>query len=305
MWPLIATAVIAGGVAYLLWRLFRNKQKQETEQQFPPEVAERDADKDGRSSGRNPLSPEELRHQMLETIVSGVRFSKRVNLMPVEVPTGKMVETRLPTSDIDIEPVRSSADLLRVSASMQALDDDAFFGRYAAGNLSRPAFIEPETRVEYEEVPNTKVLLVLADLSGSMRESFRAPWMRRLVRMLAERSEKEKARFVLIPFTDFLHRVVSAESKEEYAYLYKYIANSLLIDGSTNITTALLGAVDYLKNEKLVDGRIVLITDGDDNVALYSIEEALKSAEAKLVTVAMATNRDDLENVSEQIYSVR
>ncbi len=305
MWPLIATAVIAGGVAYLLWRLFRNKQKQETEQQFPPEVAERDADKDGRSSGRNPLSPEELRHQMLETIVSSVRFSKRVNLMPVEVPTGKMVETRLPTSDIDIEPVRSSADLLRVSASMQALDDDAFFGRYAAGNLSRPAFIEPETRVEYEEVPNTKVLLVLADLSGSMRESFRAPWMRRLVRMLAERSEKEKARFVLIPFTDFLHRVVSAESKEEYAYLYKYIANSLLIDGGTSITTALLGAVDYLKNEKLVDGRIVLITDGDDNVALNSIAEALKGAEAKLVTVAMATNREDLENVSEQIYSVR
>lgn len=314
MWPFLIGGALLAGAAYLLWRLLKNRRQNQPQsgqaaQDYYNQPSEGDANDANQEDQGEPEAPardpvQERRNEQISEIVSQIPFSFKLNRVETEVPTGEMIESRLPTDDVDVVPVKSAEDLLGVSASTHALGDDQFFGRFAAGGLMRQAFMEPETRTEVELTPNAKALVVLADVSGSMAESFRGPWMLSLVRALVERSQKEQARFVLIPFNRFPLGLYTAKTEGEYRSLLQTLERKLAIGGDTDIDRALLEGIKYLKAQEFTDASIVLITDGENNVNINHIGEALSSAEAKLVTVAVATERKDLGEISERLFSV-
>src|SRR5690606_9217118 len=83
------------------------------------------------------------------------------------------------------------------------------------------------------------------------------------------------------------------------------IADLTIPDGGTSITTALQRAQREFAKEEFDTAELMLVTDGEDEFSVDTLKQILSSAEIRLTTVAVDTQRTDLQMLSSRYYQVR
>lgn len=143
---------------------------------------------------------------------------------------------------------------------------------------------------------------VLLDKSGSMM-GVKIVWAKAVALALAQRAAREGREFY-IRFFDSIPYPAYYISKRvrgrDVVKLLEYVAR-VRANGGTDITRAILTALKDIASSKTRNkpSDIVLITDGEDRVAVDTIRKGLAYANARLYTVMIHGNNPDLRRISE------
>ena len=300
-------AVGLATAAYLFSRWRNRKKQQQLQQQNqqppdPPDLGLPEGEPDegegaDSESVSDPgdgevLGPQVIKLRRKGSVAQITRELEFVQTQDFEEP----IESMLPTDEIDIVPVSSPSDLVRVSTSAHAMDDISFYGRLASGALLKRTF---------QDDPFRKVIVVLSDISGSMKERDRYSWHVELVQSVLDRTIQENASLVLIPFDGYPRDPITAMTIGELEGLYKRVPELLRPDGGTEIDDAIEAGTEYLKSQEITDGNIILITDGDDTVDTHGAKRMLEEAGAELITIGISLEREDLAHISARTYYVQ
>lgn len=184
-------------------------------------------------------------------------------------------------------------DIERVAASELALPHELFLVKFAERNL-----------LLYRKVVNEDYgkFYVLLDKSGSMM-GMKIIWAKAVALALAQRAARERREFYIRFFDSIPYPPLHIPKRmhgRDIVKLLEYIAR-IRANGGTDITRAILTAVDDIisgsSTSKVSD--IILITDGEDRVAIDTVRRALARANARLHTVMIYGNNPDLRVVSE------
>ena len=127
-----------------------------------------------------------------------------------------------------------------------ALPEEVFLVKMARG------FIGWEKKTE-----GKGVMILLLDKSGSM-DGLKMGWAKAVALALAQRAVREKHDYLLIPFDSRTHSVLGVSDVEKIA--------SIRADGGTNITNALVKAIDVARKKGYKTANIIVITDGIDSI---------------------------------------
>ncbi|MEM2020713.1 MAG: VWA domain-containing protein [Zestosphaera sp.] len=144
-------------------------------------------------------------------------------------------------------------------------------------------------------------LYLLTDKSGSM-EGEKIDWAKATAIALMIRSRREIREFYLRFFDSSPHDLIKISRRagsSEFLDLLKNIAR-VRSGGGTDITKAILTACDDVINSGLMkrDSDIVVITDGEDTLAVTTLRRKLKQANAKLISVMIQGDNKDLKLIS-------
>ena len=193
----------------------------------------------------------------------------------------------------ELDGYEYGSDIERVVASELALPNELFLLKFAERNLLLYKKIVPE---EYGK------FYVLLDKSGSMM-GMKIIWAKAVTLALAQRAIREGREFYLrffdsIPYPPlYISRRVHGR---DVVRLLEYVAR-IRANGGTDITRAILTAVDDISSRgttrKVSD--IVLITDGEDKVAIDLVRKSLNRVNARLHTVMISGNNPDLRQISD------
>ncbi|HDI02407.1 MAG TPA: VWA domain-containing protein [Ignisphaera sp.] len=149
-------------------------------------------------------------------------------------------------------------------------------------------------------------LYVLIDKSGSM-EGDKIKWAKATALALFLRSRIERRPFYIRffdsePFS--LIRVKANAKPSEVLKMLEYLAR-VRSGGGTDISKAVITACnDIVKHGAKDVSDIVLITDGEDRIARSLVKRSLNQAEARLVSVMIMGDNDDLKKVSDKYFRV-
>ncbi|HIQ23665.1 MAG TPA: VWA domain-containing protein [Pyrodictium delaneyi] len=193
----------------------------------------------------------------------------------------------------ELDGYELGSDIERVTASELALPYELFLVKFAERNL-----------LLYRKVVNEDYgkFYVLLDKSGSMM-GMKIIWAKAVALALAQRAVRERREFYLrffdsIPYPPFY--ISKRIHGRDVVKLLEYIAK-IRANGGTDITRAILTAVSDIMSRpattKVSD--IILITDGEDRVAIDTVRRALARANARLHTVMIYGNNPDLRALSE------
>jgi uncharacterized protein with von Willebrand factor type A (vWA) domain len=203
----------------------------------------------------------------------------------------KSKKIRSPRGELDGYELGS--DIERVTASELALPYELFLVKFAERNL-----------LLYRKVVNEDYgkFYVLLDKSGSMM-GMKIIWAKAVALALAQRAVRERREFYLRFFDSIPYPPLYISKRvhgRDIIKLLEYIAK-IRANGGTDITRAILTAVNDIlsrpSTSKVSD--IILITDGEDRVAMDTVRRALARANARLHTVMIYGNNPGLRAVSE------
>ena len=147
---------------------------------------------------------------------------------------------------------------------------------------------------------------VLLDKSGSMM-GLKIVWAKAVAIALAQRAAKERRTFILRFFDSIPYPPIKISKRvrgRDVIRLLEYVAR-VRANGGTDITRAILTAIEDIVNTR--DKRpsdIVLITDGEDKIAIDAVKRGLNRAKAHLHTVMIHGNNPDLRMVSTTYMTV-
>jgi uncharacterized protein with von Willebrand factor type A (vWA) domain len=193
----------------------------------------------------------------------------------------------------ELDGYEYGSDIERIVVSELALPTELFLLKFAERNLLLYKKIVPEDYGKF---------YVLLDKSGSMM-GMKIIWAKAVTLALAQRAVREGREFYLrffdsIPYPPlYISRRVHGR---DVIKLLEYVAR-IRANGGTDITRAILTAVDDISSRggtrKISD--IVLITDGEDKIAVDLVRKSLNRINARLHTVMISGNNPDLRLVSD------
>ncbi len=149
-------------------------------------------------------------------------------------------------------------------------------------------------------------LYVLIDKSGSM-EGDKIRWAKATALALFLRSRIERRPFYIRffdsePFS--IIRVRANAKPNEVLKLLEYLAR-VRSGGGTDISKAIITACnDIVKHGVKNVSDIVLITDGEDRIAKSLVKRSLTQASARLISVMIMGDNEDLKKVSDKYFKV-
>ena len=203
----------------------------------------------------------------------------------------KVKKTRSPRGELD--GYEKGNDVERVVASELVLPEDMFILRYAERSL-----------LLYRKVVGEDYgpFYVLLDKSGSMM-GMKMIWAKAVALALAQRAARERREFYLRFFDSIPYPPLHISKRihgRDITRLLDYVAR-IRANGGTDITRAIITATDDILNSKSrhKPSDIVLITDGEDRIAVDMIKRSLARANARLYTIMIYGNNPDLRRVSE------
>lgn len=261
----------------------------------------------GKGKGENPVrhKPASGPDQLIERIVTGVKFATKTAIVDQEVVGTEVVSSMVPADDIGIRPMSSPSELPRVLLGQQALPDDMYYGLMARNQLQVTEHIAHRDLTKPVFGPARNVLLSLSDISTSMQTmdaagNSKAGWSIRLNQRLAQRCQEEEAEFILCPFNHGIFATHRGKGREELDRLRFNVPSILGLQGGTSIQQALTDAISLLKDEGFTEARILLITDGEDNIDALALKAMLDEAHISLHTVVLFNHREDLRSISDR-----
>lgn len=309
----------AGALAYALYRLLkhhldeRDKRRQQQNQpqqgkdkgaqkapaqvEKPPAEKKRQGEESGKQQGINRRDQE--RKEMIDRLVAQVEFTRDTN---VRGPT-RLERSMVPTDDISVERMEDVPDAVHQLPSAHTLDDNIYYAQLATKQLPVAAFARRVPVMDPAAKGRHNVLLVLQDISGSMKENGRAAWAVALNRSLLERCRQKSALYVLIRFDGGPREPVVCDSSESYAKVMSELPYLLNPDGGTSIPNALNAGIAFLSKGNYAIKRILLATDGEDNFDAAPVAEQLTAGEIALDTVVIEGENPSLRSLSRH-YSV-
>ena len=212
----------------------------------------------------------------------------------VEAKIKKRVR-RSPRGELD--GYELGADIERVVLSELALPFEAFALKLAESSLLLYRKIVQEGAGPFH---------VLLDKSGSMM-GLKIVWAKAVAIALAQRAARERRTFILRFFDSIPYPPIKISKRirgRDVIRLLEYVAR-VRANGGTDITRAILTAVEDIVNTR--DKRpsdIVLITDGEDKIAIDAVRRGLARANARLHAVMIHGNNPDLRIVSTTYMTV-
>jgi uncharacterized protein with von Willebrand factor type A (vWA) domain len=148
-------------------------------------------------------------------------------------------------------------------------------------------------------------IYVLVDKSGSMSGD-KMLWAKAVTLALYMRALRERREFSVRFFDSqpySLHSVKKRPRVSEVVALFEYIAR-VKSSGGTDITRALLTALQDISSKRSTENTIILITDGIDRVAEKPIRLMLEKTRSRLVAVMIMGDNKSLENLADEYLRV-
>ncbi len=218
-------------------------------------------------------------------------------LRTIEDIEGYIRRRKLRSPRGELDGYETGSDVERIVHSELALPKEFFLTKFVENALLLYKKVIPEVRGPF---------YVLLDKSGSMMGT-KIIWAKAVALALAQRAVRERRDFYVrffdsIPYPP-LHIGRRLRGKD-VVKLLEYIAR-IRANGGTDITKAVITATEDIilsRNRNVAD--IVLITDGEDRVAVSVIRKRLASAHAKLHTVMIHGNNSDLREASDTYMAV-
>ncbi len=149
-------------------------------------------------------------------------------------------------------------------------------------------------------------IYVLLDKSGSM-DGNKILWAKATALALFMRSRIEKRPFYIRFFDSEPYELISVKPNAKPGHVAKLLEYIAMIrnGGGTDISKALMTACnDILKSSVRETSDIILITDGEDRIARSLIKKALQHAKARLISVMIMGDNDDLRDISDNYMKV-
>jgi len=216
--------------------------------------------------------------EALKTIEEG---GSRIRIRRVRTPRG------------ELDGYEKGDDIERIVASELVLPEILFMAKLAEKSL-----------LLYRKVLGEDYgpFYVLLDKSGSMM-GMKMIWAKAVALALAQRAARERREFYLRFFDSTPYPPLHIPKRihgRDVAKLLEYVAR-IRANGGTDITKAILTATDDIlsSRSRRKPSDIVLITDGEDRIALDAIRRSLQQARARLYTVMIYGNNPDLRKISE------
>ncbi len=299
MLPLLITGAVAAGA--LLWYFFGRKKKKD--EPPPPPSESSPGDEPAQPSEELEVHAEEVsvrekNAEAVDRIVKRLQFAVG-QVIHKSVKVGE--ETRpsiVPTDDLTIRPMNGIDEVGRVLSSAHALSDDLFYAGVAAKQLPVVEYTEQFDVTADVEEPSRKIVVILQDMSDSMKESHRMDWALTLDKRIIAKASAEKAEVAFLPFGPYPDRWLFARTDEERANLKANLESRLHFMGGTNIDLALAHGIEFVSDPSFTERKIVLVTDGTQAVSTSALLASLKAAGAELHTVCIGPQNPDLESIS-------
>ena len=200
---------------------------------------------------------------------------------------------KIPSPRGELEGYEIGSDVERLVPSELALPKELFLVKYAERDL-----------LLYRKVVSRDYgkFYILLDKSGSMM-GLKIIWAKAVALALAQRAVRERREFYVRFFDSIPYPPIHVSRRihgRDVIKLLEYLAR-IRANGGTDITRAILTAVDDISattpRSRVSD--IILITDGEDRVAVDMVKKGLARANARLHTVMIHGNNPDLRMISE------
>ncbi len=218
-------------------------------------------------------------------------------LKTIEDIEGYIKRRKLRSPRGELDGYETGSDVERLVHSELALPKEFFLTKFVENALLLYKKVIPEVRGPF---------YVLLDKSGSMMGT-KIIWAKAVTLALAQRAVRERRDFYVRFFDSIPYPPLHVSKRlrgKDVVKLLEYIAR-IRANGGTDITKAVLTAVEDIilsNNRNIAD--IVLITDGEDRVAVSNIRKSLARARAKLHTVMIHGNNPDLRAASDTYMAV-
>ncbi len=200
---------------------------------------------------------------------------------------------KIPSPRGELEGYELGNDVEKIVPSELALPKELFLVKYAERDL-----------LLYRKVVSRDYgkFYILLDKSGSMM-GLKIIWAKAVALALAQRAVRERREFYVRFFDSIPYPPIHISRRihgRDVIKLLEYLAR-IRANGGTDITRAILTAVDDIVSttprSRVSD--IILITDGEDRVAIDMVRKGLARANARLHTVMIHGNNPDLRAISE------
>ncbi|HID80148.1 MAG TPA: VWA domain-containing protein [Ignisphaera sp.] len=197
----------------------------------------------------------------------------------------------------EIEGYIFGSDLERVVPTEFAYPDIYFYAKLADNRL-----------LLYDKFLSLSLgpLYVLIDKSGSM-EGEKIRWAKATALALFIRSRIERRPFYIRFFDSEPFNVIKVRANakpSEVLELLEYIAR-VKSGGGTDISKAIITACnDIVKHGVKKVSDIILITDGEDRIAKSLVKRSLTQASARLISVMIMGENEDLKKISDKYFRV-
>lgn len=297
MLPWLLGGLLLGGAA-ALWYFLRKKKKPEEQK---PEMPESASEGDETPAPAPPPVPIPVKHrtdEAIRRIVDRLQFATG-QVIRKQVKMGEETrESIVPTDEVVIRPMRSEAELSRALTGAHAQDDDQFYGAVAARSVPITAYQEQVGLYEDIVEPTRNVVIIIQDVSPSMKVEERIVWAIALDQAIIGKAETQKAEVHLLPFGNSLGNWLSAKTDEERRDLKQNLGSRLFYIDGTDIGNALLEGIRFVSDPSFTERKIVLVTDGTTVFDAESVKVALDEIGAELHTVCTGPSNSQLEHIS-------
>ncbi len=235
-----------------------------------------------------------------DVIQDVINLSKNTNVKAILEVLKLIEETdtyirvkKIPSPRGELEGYELGNDVEKIVPSELALPKELFLIKYAEKDL-----------LLYRKVVSRDYgkFYILLDKSGSMM-GLKIIWAKAVALALAQRAVRERREFYVRFFDSIPYPPIHISRRihgRDVIKLLEYLAR-IRANGGTDITRAILTAVDDIVSTtpKSRISDIILITDGEDRVAVDMVKKGLARANARLHTVMIHGNNPDLRAISE------
>lgn len=194
----------------------------------------------------------------------------------VNVECGQLREkipSLFPSSELEIGMYRDPSQIGNILLEDLMLDDESFFARLATGEI--------RTIDYYERLMRHRVMYLLVDVSGSMKETItdrpypRHIWARGVAIKQLIKALNGEASYFLRYFTDSPGRLWPAKNRVEAQAIIDNLFEVDFSEGGTNIQLALQTAAHDIKEyeKDCAQAEILLLSDGESSLDVKKLEE--------------------------------
>jgi len=197
----------------------------------------------------------------------------------------------------EVEGYTRGSDVERIVYTELAYPDVYFYTKVAEGDL-----------LLFEKVMYLTMgpIYVLLDKSGSM-DGNKILWAKATALALFIRSRLERRAFYMRFFDSEPYESIAVRPNAKPSQVVKFLEYIAMVrnGGGTDISKALLTACnDMMKLGFKEASDVILITDGEDRIAKNLVKKALQHAKARLLSVMILGDNEDLKTVSDEYMKV-
>jgi uncharacterized protein with von Willebrand factor type A (vWA) domain len=197
----------------------------------------------------------------------------------------------------EIEGYTRGSDIERLVYTELAYPEIYFYMKVAEGDL-----------LLFEKVMYLTMgpVYILLDKSGSM-DGNKILWAKATTLALFIRSRIEKRAFYMRFFDSEPYELIAVKPNAKPSQVVKLLEYIAMVrnGGGTDISKALLTACnDIMKLGFKETSDVILITDGEDRIAKNLVKKALQHAKARLLSVMIMGDNEDLKAISDEYMRV-